>query len=219
MLDFPQGPPFTIFDWLAIREQVRHQLRGLDIEVLSTVYGLSHLEGYEDLEICQEIDENINQEADPVRSRFFFAVALSTYFWEWYILWGWEVVPEGQSPEGTYQTFSKQDGSKEIQQRIKKGNLGWVTEDVSEIKQKAFNWFIEGFQAYSDNEDIVKEVYYMASRIDWGDSLFDRENLIIMQEVTNRDLSFKSNVYAQEIINQLKDVLNQDTADEASGET
>jgi hypothetical protein len=57
MLDIPQGPSFTIFDWLTIREQVRNQLVGLDIEVLSTVYGLSHLEGYEDLELCQEIDK------------------------------------------------------------------------------------------------------------------------------------------------------------------
>ena len=219
MLDIPQGPPFTIFDWLIIREQVRDQLKGLDEEILTTVYGLSHLEGYEDPELCQKVDDLVEQETNPVRSRYFLAVALASYFWEWYTLWGWEVVPEGKEPERDYVVFTKEDSSKGFRQRIKKGEPGWVPENLSEIQQKAFHWLIEGYQANLDDEEVIQEMFNIAARIEYGDCLFDRENLRIMQEVTKRDLSFKSNIYAQEIVNKLKDVLDQNTADNASEET
>ena len=78
---------------------------------------------------------------------------------------------------------------------------------------------IEGYQANLDDEEVIQEMFNIAARIEYGDCLFDRENLRIMQEVTKRDLSFKSNIYAQEIVNKLKDVLDQNTADNASEET
>ena len=216
MLDFSQGPPCTIFDWLTIREQVRNQLRGQDIEILSTVYGLSHLESYEDPEICHKVDELVNQEANPMRSRYFLAVALASYFWEFYTMWGWEIVSEDQKPEHGYQIFSLKDGSKEYQQRIKKGKPGWVTKDLSGIQQKAFQWLIEGYQANPNDEEVMQEMFNMAARIEFGDCLFDRENLKIMQQVTNNDLSLKSNIYGQRIIKNVIKYYKEQEKDEGS---
>jgi hypothetical protein len=173
MNTFSVGPPKTIFDWAALRDEFRGKLELLELETLSVLYGLSQTVGYQDDDFVREVKDYLSKSADPVRTRFDFAYHLGSYFWDTYELWGFE--------------------------NIQPGEPGYAGDFVAGFHDQVMEWLLEGLSTYPDEQEVIDYAFYLVSRTGMGDTFIEERDKPLMEAAANKEISFKTSAGGRRI--------------------
>ncbi len=197
---FSPGSPRTIFDWAAIRDEFREKLDLLPIESLAIMYGLSCTEGYRDDEFVRVADAYLAKITDPVRTRFDFAYALGSWFWEEYSTWGGADLTKPPT-DRPYETVKHEYNGPDFYRIFYlPEEPGYVGNLLEELRDKVMGWLLEGLSTYPDEQEVIDYAFYIVSRIGIWDTFLNEEDIPLMEAAAKKEISFKTSAGGRRIL-------------------
>ena len=171
------GDPDTIFDWAAMRDEIRKRVDLAPVRSLAITYGLSSTVGYRDDGYVEVLDVFIEMLDDPVRMRFDLAYAICSSFWDHYEIWHYENV----QPE----------------------DPGHVGDMLDDFHGKILKWVLEGLSACSDIPEVMDNAYFLVSRIGNHDTFLGEEAIPLMEASAGKEISTNTSEGGRKLIEYL----------------
>jgi hypothetical protein len=204
MNTFSVGPPKTIFDWAAWRDEFRGKLELLDLETLSILYGLSQTVGFQDDDFVREVKEYLSRSADPVRTRFDFAYHLASGFWEEYVGWGYLVYTEKPANDRPYRIFKREyNGPEFYSVDLLPDEPGYAGDFVEGFHDQVMDWLLEGLSIYPDEQEVIDYAFYLVSRIGMWDTFLKEPDQALMEAAARKEISFKTSAGGRRMVKQV----------------
>jgi hypothetical protein len=203
----PVDLPQSVHDWAAFRELHRHDLPGLDPEILATLYGFSNLPEYRDEACLQNIERMLDDSADSVRARYELACNLGEYFDGDFYQWQTVYTPEERARldallHGAY-------GPVPNGRRIQPGEPGYVSEIPNELHTKVVGWLLEGIKRFRDDEELFQHIRTIAARKLAGDTFLNEEDIEQLRRASNDELTLRTDEWAQAHIREITQKFNE----------
>ena len=202
MFDLPVSSPHTPYDFLALIETYRHDLKQLDFSDLSILYGLSCLEFFRDQAFCQQVDRYLDSHPDPLRARYEFAYHLASSFWEFFAMWQMRQV---EGPDGKRWEI------------IKPGQTGYVGEFPDALRAQIMDWLLAGIAAFRDDDELMQLIRWLKYRKDMSDTSLSRAELAVLEQALGEEIDFHKDKRAQALIQNLIETWNARDGQEPNG--
>jgi len=204
MNTYPVGPPKTIFDWAALRDEFCSKLELLDLDTLSILYGLSQTVGFQDDAFVREVKEYLSKSADPVRTCFDFAYHLASGFWDEYSSWGYLVYTEKPANDRPYRVFKREyNGPEFYSVDLLPDEPGYAGDFVEGFHDQVMDWLLEGLSVYADEQEVIDYAFYLVSRIGMWDTFLKEPDKALMEAAAKKEISFKTSAGGRRMVSQV----------------